>query len=91
MSETLQLLRAAQTNPTRMGFVELCKLIEAAGFTLAREDTGHLVYKKQGVTEIITLQRNGDVAKAYQVRQVILIVEKYQHAAEEQHEAKWDK
>ena len=36
------------------------------------------VYKKQGVTEIITLQKNGDLAKTYQVRQVILVLEKYQ-------------
>ena len=78
MSETVQLLRAAQSNATRMRFGELVKLVEDAGFTLAREDETHLVYKKQGVTEIITLQRNGDLAKAYQVRQVVLIIEKYQ-------------
>src|SRR5207247_1411252 len=41
----------------------------------------HDVYKKQGVTEIITLQKNGDLAKTYQVRQVILVLEKSQGGA----------
>ena len=81
MSETLQVLRAAQTDPAGITFVDLQRLVEAAGFVLAREDGVHFVYKKQGVTEIITLQKNGDLAKTYQVRQVILVLEKSQGGA----------
>lgn len=79
MSPTLQALRAVQSAQAGIGFGDLQRLVEAAGFELAREDGSHYVYKKSGVTEIITLQKNGDVAKAYQVRQVILVLEKYQN------------
>jgi predicted RNA binding protein YcfA (HicA-like mRNA interferase family) len=78
MSGTLQVLRAAQANPSGVSFADLQRLVEGAGFILARQDGSHYVYRKQGVTEIITLQKNGDLAKTYQVRQVILVLEKVQ-------------
>jgi len=37
----------------------------------------HHVFRKQGVQELINLQRDGSKAKAYQVRQVRSILLKY--------------
>ena len=37
----------------------------------------HLIFRKQGIAEMINLQRDGSKAKAYQVRQVRSVILKY--------------
>ena len=67
------LLGASDAN---IGFEELCQLLRRLGFD-ERTRGSHHVFRKQGVQELINLQRDGSKAKAYQVRQVRSILLKY--------------
>ncbi len=59
-----------------IAFVDLCNLLERLGFTLRIRGSHHM-YRKEGVTEMINLQKEGGKAKPYQVRQVRNIILKY--------------
>ena len=72
-----QLLERARTHPQSLTFTDLRKLAEAAGFRLKRISGSHHVYTRQGIVEIINLQPQGKMAKAYQVRQVVSLIVKY--------------
>ena len=52
-------------------FDELCALFERFGF-VERVRRSHHIFRKMGVPERITLQRDANHAKPYQVRRVIL-------------------
>lgn len=57
-------------------FRELCSLLEGLGFEKRIRGSHHL-FRKVGVEEKINLQRDGNNAKPYQVRQVRAAVLKY--------------
>ena len=57
-------------------FADLRRLLLRLGFE-ERTRGSHHIFRKQGVEERINLQREGSLAKAYQVRQVRAIVLKY--------------
>jgi predicted RNA binding protein YcfA (HicA-like mRNA interferase family) len=57
-------------------FAELQKLLEALGFH-CRIKGDHFIYWKDGVSEIINLQPDGNMAKPYQVKQVRNLILKY--------------
>ncbi|MCY4642951.1 MAG: type II toxin-antitoxin system HicA family toxin [Gammaproteobacteria bacterium] len=61
---------------TEIAFANLCYLLEWLGFA-ARVWGGHHMYRKEGITEKINLQKEGGKAKPYQVRQVRNIILKY--------------
>jgi predicted RNA binding protein YcfA (HicA-like mRNA interferase family) len=50
-------------------FADLCHLLLRFGFDVRTEGSHH-VFRKAGVEEKINLQREGNKAKPYQVRQV---------------------
>jgi predicted RNA binding protein YcfA (HicA-like mRNA interferase family) len=77
VSKAVKIFSAAQANPAGLSFSELQRLVEAAGFTLARTRGDHHVYTRPGTVEIINLQPVKGKAKAYQVRQVLGLIEKY--------------
>jgi predicted RNA binding protein YcfA (HicA-like mRNA interferase family) len=54
-------------------FEDLCKLLENIGFE-KRIRGSHHMFSKDGVEELINLQRMGDKAKDYQIRQVRQII-----------------
>jgi len=57
-------------------FTDLCKLLGQLGF--ARRVKGdHFIYAKQDIPDILNIQPNGNKAKAYQVKQVRLIINRY--------------
>ena len=60
-------------------FEELCNFVERLGFNCHPKATGHKVFTKEGIDEIINLQsgQNGK-AKRYQVAQVAAIVLQYE-------------
>ena len=58
-------------------FADLRRLLLRLGFD-ERTRGGHHIFRKPGVDERINLQRDGSMAKAYQVRQVRGIILKYQ-------------
>ncbi|MCL4471790.1 MAG: type II toxin-antitoxin system HicA family toxin [Gammaproteobacteria bacterium] len=75
----LQILRGS--GDQNIPFDDLCKLLESMGFE-KRIRGSHHVFSKEGVEELINLQRVGDKAKAYQVRQVRQIIVKNHMAGE---------
>ena len=59
-----------------INFSELQKLLDRLGFQ-CRIKGDHFIYYRDGITEIINIQPNGDKAKPYQVKQVRNIILKY--------------
>ena len=69
-----QILRG--TSDANVRFDELCNLLRRLGFA-ERSRGSHHVFVMKGVEELINLQREGNKAKVYQVRQVRAILSKY--------------
>jgi predicted RNA binding protein YcfA (HicA-like mRNA interferase family) len=71
MSKHGKLLRQVPcgTSDANIAFDDLCQLLIRVGFQ-ERITGSHHVFRKEDVRERINLQREGDKAKAYQVRQV---------------------
>ena len=63
----LQILRGSSDQ--NIAFDDLCKLLENLGFE-KRIRGSHHMFSKVNVVELINLQRLGNKAQAYQVRQV---------------------
>jgi hypothetical protein len=59
-----------------IGFEDLCSLLLHLGFELRARGSHHL-FRRVGVVEKINLQRDGNKAKPYQVRQVRNVILKY--------------
>jgi len=69
-----QILRGL--SDSNIAFDDLCGLLRHLKFE-QRVRGSHHVFRKQGVTELINLQKDGNQAKTYQVRQVRNIIVKY--------------
>lgn len=76
-----QILRGA--SDANIAFDELCQLLRRLGFEERIRGSHHL-FRKEGVEEKINLQREGNKAKAYQVRQVRGVIIKYNLAGGEE-------
>lgn len=59
-----------------VGFEALCALLRRLGFTERTRGSHHL-FQRTGVEELINLQRDGEKAKVYQVRQVRTVLLRY--------------
>lgn len=70
----LQILRGS--SDANIPFDDLCQLLRRLGFD-ERTRGSHHMFRKQGVEEKINLQRDGNQAKVYQVRQVRAVILKY--------------
>jgi len=57
-------------------FDDLCKLMTKLGFT-ERVHGSHHIFRKNGITELVNLQRDSSKAKAYQVRTVRDVILRY--------------
>ena len=64
------------TADANIGFDDLCRLLQRLGFEM-RTRGSHHVFRRPGIEEKVNLQRDGNNAKPYQVRQVCSIVLKY--------------
>jgi predicted RNA binding protein YcfA (HicA-like mRNA interferase family) len=64
------------TSDAGLRFDDLCVLLESLGFE-KRIRGSHNLFRKAGVEERIILQREGNNAKPYQVKQVRAVVLKY--------------
>jgi predicted RNA binding protein YcfA (HicA-like mRNA interferase family) len=71
------ILAAAKSNPAGIRFRDLVRLVEAAGFELRRQVGSHRVYKRAGLP-IINIQPEGSMAKGYQVKQVVALIETHE-------------
>lgn len=59
-----------------ISFDDLCGLLKKFGFE-ERIRGSHHIFRKEGIIEKINLQNDGAKAKVYQVRQVRLVILKY--------------
>jgi len=69
-----QILRG--TSDANIRYDELCNMLRRLGFE-ERSRGSHHIFVMKGVEELINLQREGNKAKVYQVRQVRAILSKY--------------
>jgi hypothetical protein len=69
-----QILRGR--SDANIAFRDLRRLILRLGFD-ERTSGGHHIFRRAGVRELINLQREGNKAKPYQVRQVRRIIIEY--------------
>ena len=65
------------TSDAAIRFDDLCSLLESVGF-VKRTKGSHNIFRKAGVEERINVQREGNNAKPYQVKQVRAVILKYQ-------------
>ena len=66
----------SRTSDASIRFDDLCSLLESLGFE-KRVKGGHHVFRRAGIDEKINLQRDGNHAKPYQVKQVRFVLLKY--------------
>ena len=62
-----------------VAFRDLCRLVKAIGYVLRRQQGSHHVFAHAARPElpIVNLQSDGATAKAYQVRQVVRLIDEY--------------
>lgn len=59
-----------------IAFADLCNLLLSLGFVVRTRGSHHL-FRKNGIPEKINLQKDGNKAKPYQVRQVRRMILQY--------------
>ena len=69
-----QILRGM--SDANISFADLISLLNHFGFDM-RTKGSHHIFRKNGITERINIQKEGNKAKPYQVRQVRNIILKY--------------
>ena len=70
-----KLLEKALHNPQGLRFEEAKRLAQAFGFRLDRISGSHHIFVRAGVPQLVNLQDYGGKAKAYQVKQLLKLVE----------------
>ena len=71
------LLKIVQgSSDANIPFDQLCRLLIRLGFT-QRIKGSHHIFAREGIEEIINLQPKGALSKAYQVKQVRVLIIKY--------------
>ena len=78
MSKREKLISKAKRTPKGLRYDEACKLAEIIGFEHTGGSGSHKVYTRDDIQEIINIQEGRDgMAKAYQVKQILEIMEEY--------------
>jgi hypothetical protein len=72
-----KILARALSNPGGLKFSEARRLAEAFGFVHQRTSGSHFIFTHPGIPELINLQDVRGQAKAYQIRQLLKLVERY--------------
>lgn len=71
------LYEKARQNPGGLRFQEACQLAKQFGFVLKRVRGSHHIYERPGIPEILNFQNVKGKAKAYQVRQLLELIDRY--------------
>jgi predicted RNA binding protein YcfA (HicA-like mRNA interferase family) len=74
--EELRLRILEGKSDANIEFEDLRRLLSWLGFE-ERTRGSHHIFRRQGVRELVNLQRDGHKAKAYQIRQVRQILVRY--------------
>jgi hypothetical protein len=72
-----RILERARTSPASLRFGEVRALAEALGFGLSRVSGSHHIFTCPEVPELLNLQDVRGMAKPYQVRQLLRLMERY--------------
>jgi hypothetical protein len=72
-----KLLKKALSSPANLRFEEACALARAFGFHLSRVRGSHHIFAHPSVRALLNPQEVGGGAGAYQVRQLLDLVERY--------------
>ncbi len=72
-----KLLQRALSAPHNFRFTEACALAEAFGFRLSRTKGSHHIYVHPAIPELLNLQEVHGQAKAYQIKQLLQLVERH--------------
>jgi predicted RNA binding protein YcfA (HicA-like mRNA interferase family) len=77
MSKRQKLLDACRNNPKGVSFDELASLVKAVGFEHDRTSGGHMIFVHPvaAIPPVNLQPANNGMAKPYQVRQVLDIIE----------------
>ncbi|MEQ8171315.1 MAG: type II toxin-antitoxin system HicA family toxin [Candidatus Eremiobacterota bacterium] len=71
-----KLLKKVLNNPKNIKFSELKELVIAFGFYLSRIRGSHHIFTHKKIKELVNIQNDNGMAKAYQVMQFLNLVEK---------------
>lgn len=69
------------TSDANIAFKDLCQLLIHFGFEMRTKGSHHM-FRKSGIEEKINLQKDGNKAKPYQVKQVRAVILKYKLGGE---------
>lgn len=72
-----RVLLRAMNSPGSLRFDEMRALAEGFGFRLDRINGSHHIFTHDSLSELVNIQNVKGKAKAYQVRQLIRLVERY--------------
>ncbi len=64
-------------SPSGIRFEEICKIAEEFEFHFKGGKGSHRIFVKQGIKEMLNFQNDRGMAKPYQVKQFLKIIEKY--------------
>jgi len=78
-----EIYEAFERNPKNVRFESLCRGAELFGFRFRGGKGSHRIYVKDGVREMLNLQSVKGMAKPYQVRQFLKVVNRYKLLEEE--------
>ena len=74
--EKLLLKILSGASDANIQFEDLCSLLKHLGFDM-RIKGSHHIFRKEAIIEKINLQREGNMAKPYQVKQARNVITKY--------------
>jgi predicted RNA binding protein YcfA (HicA-like mRNA interferase family) len=78
MSKKEKLFARIKNNQKNIRFQDFCALMEYFGFELVRVSGSHHLYQRPDIEEVMNVQSTKDnLAKAYQVRQFIKLVDSH--------------
>jgi predicted RNA binding protein YcfA (HicA-like mRNA interferase family) len=72
-----KLLEKVLAGPKNVHFNDMISLVEAFGFRLSRVSGSHHIFEHPQIPELVNLQEKNGMAKPYQVRQFLQLVEQY--------------
>ena len=75
MSRWSKLVDQARNTPKSIRFAELCALVHRMGYELARQRGSHLHFRRPGCPAINLQDDGSGMAKPYQVKQVLEILD----------------
>lgn len=75
-----KILAQARNNPKGLRFSELQRLAKALGYELSRVNGSHHIYTHPTRPELpqLNMQEDKGMAKAYQVRQVLSVIDEFE-------------